>query len=64
MTKETRDEPSSISQQTIEEEIVRTIYDDISWFLEKDGETLKWEDVYYMFKKSNFSMEEEDLDEL
>jgi hypothetical protein len=57
-------EPSSSSQQTIEAEIVRTIYDDMSGLLEKDGETLKWGEVYYMFKKSNFSVEEEEPDEL
>ena len=34
-------EPSSISQQTIEAEIVGTIYDDTYGLIEKDGETLK-----------------------
>jgi hypothetical protein len=32
--------------------------------LDKDGETLKWGEVYYMFKKSNFSVEEEEPYEL
>jgi hypothetical protein len=57
-------EPSSSSQQTVEVEIVGTIYDDTSGLLEKDGETLKWGEFYYMFKKSNFSVEVEEPDEL
>jgi hypothetical protein len=32
--------------------------------LERDGETLKWGEVYYMFKNSNFSIEVEDPYEL
>jgi hypothetical protein len=57
-------EPSGSSQQTIETESVRTVYDDTSGLLDKDGETLKWGEVYYMFKKSNFSVEAEEPDEL
>jgi hypothetical protein len=57
-------EPSSTSQQTIEVEIVGTIYDDTSRLLEKDGETLKWGEVYYMFKKSKFFVEAKDPNEL
>jgi len=52
------------SQRTVEAEIVETIYDHTSGLLQKDGETLKWGEVYYMFKKSNFSIESEELDEL
>jgi hypothetical protein len=32
--------------------------------LEKDRETLKWGEVYHMFKKSKFSVEDEEPDEL
>jgi hypothetical protein len=32
--------------------------------VEKDEEMLKWGDVYHMFKKSNFSMEAKEPDEL
>jgi hypothetical protein len=49
--KETWDDPSSSSQQTTETKIVKTIYDDTLRLLEKDGETLKWGEVYYMFNK-------------
>jgi hypothetical protein len=56
--------PSSSSQQTVETEIVETVYDNTSGLLEKDGETLKWGEVYYMFKKSNFYVEAEETDEL
>jgi hypothetical protein len=53
-------EPSGNSQQTVETKSVRAVYDDTSGLLDKEGETLKWGEVYYMFKKSNFSMEAED----
>jgi hypothetical protein len=45
-------------------ESVRTVYDDTSRILDKEGETLKWGEVYYMFRKSNFSTEAEDPGEL
>jgi hypothetical protein len=32
--------------------------------LEKDGEMLKWGEVYHMFKKSNFSSKAEEPNEL
>jgi hypothetical protein len=47
-----------------EPKIVRATYDDTPGLLEKDGETLKWGEIYHMFKKSNFSVEAEDPDEL
>jgi len=62
--KVSRAKPSRISQQAEEVEIVEAIYDDTTGLLEKDGETLKWGEVYYMFKKSNFSTEVEEPDEL
>jgi hypothetical protein len=57
-------EPFGSFQQTKEVEIVRAIYDDTIGLLEKNGEILKWGEVYYMFKKSNFSTEAEETDEL
>jgi len=62
--KATGAKPSSSAQQTVKAKIVRAIYDDTSRLLEKNGETLKWGEVYYMFKKSNFSTEAEELNEL
>jgi hypothetical protein len=62
--KAVRVEASGSSQQTGEVDIVGATYDDTYGLLEKDGETLKWGEVYYMFKKSNFSTEAEDPDEL
>jgi hypothetical protein len=44
--------------------VIRAMYDDTSRLLEKDGETLKWGEVYHMFKKSKFFIEAEELDEL
>jgi hypothetical protein len=40
------------------------MYDDTWGLLEKDGERLKWGEVYHMFKKSNLSVEAEEPDEL
>jgi len=57
-------EPSDSSQQATNMESVRTVYDDTSGFLEKEGETLKWGEVYYIFKKSNFSTKAEDPSDL
>jgi hypothetical protein len=51
MMKATRAEPSSIYQQIVEIKSVETIYDDTTRLLDKDGEALKWGEVYYMFKK-------------
>jgi hypothetical protein len=62
--KEIGDDPSSSSQQTVEIESVWTIYDDISVLIYKDGETLKWVEVYYMLNKSNLCIEEEEPDDL
>jgi hypothetical protein len=47
-----------------EPDVVGARYDDNSGILEKEGETLKWGDVYNMFKKSNFPTESEDQDEV
>jgi hypothetical protein len=44
--------------------VVGATYDDTSGILEKQGETLKWGDVYHMFKKSSFSTDAKDQDEL
>jgi hypothetical protein len=41
-----------------------TTYDDILGLLEKEGETLKWGQIYHMFKKSNLFVKDEDIDEL
>jgi hypothetical protein len=57
-------DPSGSSRLAREVEIVRAIYNNITRLIEKDGETLKWGEVYYMFKKSNFSIETKELDEL
>jgi hypothetical protein len=57
-------EPSGSSQQTTDTESVRTVYDNTSGILDKEGEILKWGEVYHMFKKSNFSTEAEDPGEL
>jgi hypothetical protein len=43
---------------------VRNVYDDTSRILDKEGENLKWGEVYYMFKKSNFYRKVEDPREL
>jgi hypothetical protein len=64
MMKPTGAEPSGTSQQTIEIESIRTIYDDTLGCIDKYGETLKWGEVYYIFKKSNFSADAEEPDEL
>jgi hypothetical protein len=40
------------------------MYDDTSGLLEKEGDALRWGDVYQMFKKKNFSTDVEDQDEL
>jgi hypothetical protein len=50
---------ASGSGRQIEDEpnVVGATYDDTSGLLEKEGETLKWGDVYHMFKKSNFPTE-------
>jgi hypothetical protein len=54
-------EASGSNQQVEgEPEIIRATYDDTSGLLEKDKETLKWGDVYHMFKKSNFFIEAEE----
>jgi hypothetical protein len=56
--------PSGSSQHTIDMKSARTVYNgDTSILLEK-GETLKWGEVYYMFKKSNFYTEAKDPGEL
>jgi hypothetical protein len=47
-----------------EPEVIKATYDDTSGLLEKDGETLKWGEVYHMFKKYNFSTDAKDQDEL
>jgi hypothetical protein len=44
--------------------VIKATYDDTYGLLEKDGETLKWGEVYHMFKNSNFSTDVEDQDEL
>jgi hypothetical protein len=44
--------------------VVGDMYDDTFGLLEKEGETLKWGNVYQMFKKKNFSIDVEDHDEL
>jgi hypothetical protein len=43
--------------------VVGAMYDDTYGLLEKEGETLKWGNVYQMFKKKNFSTDVEDQDE-
>jgi hypothetical protein len=40
------------------------MYNDTSRFLEKEGDTLRWGDVYYIFKKKKFSTDAKDQDEL
>jgi hypothetical protein len=45
-------------------EVIEATYNDTYGLLEKDGETLKWGELYHMFKKSNFSTDVEDQDEL
>jgi hypothetical protein len=58
-------EASGSTQQVEGElEIIGATYDDTTGILEKDRETLKWGEIYHMFKKSNFSVETEDPDEL
>jgi hypothetical protein len=58
-------EASGSGQQTEgEPKVIRATYDDTSGLLEKDGEMLKWGEVYHMFKKSNFSTEVEEPYEL
>jgi hypothetical protein len=52
------------SHQAEEVEIFEATYDDTSGLLQNNGETLKWGEVYYMFKKSNFSIEVEESDEI
>jgi hypothetical protein len=47
-----------------EPEIVGAIYDDNVSVLEKEGETLKWGEVYQIFKKEKFSTDAKDNDEL
>ena len=37
--------------------VIIVMYDDTSEILERDGEKLKWEEVYHMFKKSKFFIE-------
>jgi hypothetical protein len=38
-------------------EVIGATYNDTYGLLEKDGETLKWGEVYHMFKKSNLSID-------
>jgi hypothetical protein len=57
-------EPSNISQQTKDVESVRIVYDNASGVLDKEGEILRWGEVYHMFKKSKFSTEAEDPSKL
>jgi hypothetical protein len=40
------------------------MYDDTTIFLEKGEDSLKWGDIYQMFKKQNFIIDAEDQDEL
>jgi hypothetical protein len=47
-----------------EPEVASPIYDDTTGILEKEGETLKWGEVYQMFKKKNYAIDAEDQDEL
>jgi len=44
--------------------VVGDMYDDTYGLLEKEGETLRWGNVYRMFKKKNFSSNAEDWDEI
>jgi hypothetical protein len=44
--------------------VVGDMYDEKYGLIEKEGETLKWVNVYQMFKKKNFSTDVEDHDEL
>jgi len=62
--KPARVEPSSSSQQKINTESTRNVYDDTSIIMDKYGDILNWGEVYHMFKKSNFSTEAEDPREL
>jgi hypothetical protein len=65
MSKTLGTEASGSGQQTEgEPKVIGATYDDTYGLLEKDGETLKWGEVYHMFKKSNFSTDVKDQDEL
>jgi hypothetical protein len=65
MSKAPNTKASASSQQDEDEpEVVGAMYDDTSGLLEKEGETLRWGNVYQMFKKKNFSIDVEDQDEL
>jgi len=44
--------------------VIGATYDDTSILLETDGETLKWGEVYHMFKTSNFFVEFEEPNEI
>jgi len=44
-------EPSGSSQQKMDMESVRDIYNDTSRILDKEEDILKWGEVYHMFKK-------------
>jgi hypothetical protein len=46
-------EPSGSSQHKVETKSGGVVYDDTLRLLEKEGETLKWGEVYYMFKNQN-----------
>jgi hypothetical protein len=58
------DASGSGKQTEGEPKVVGDTYDDTYGLLEKDGEIVKWGEVYHMFRKSNFSTEAEETDEL
>jgi hypothetical protein len=51
-------------QHEDEPDIIGVMYDDTTRFLEKGEDSLKWGDIYQMFKKQNFLVDVEDQDEL
>jgi hypothetical protein len=66
MTRNTPTTEGSGSGQQIEYELDTpgAMYNDTYGLLEKEGEELRWGEVHKMFKKYNFSIDDEDKDEL
>ena len=51
-------------RQDEEHDSLGEVYDDTTRLLEKGGESLKWGEVFQMFKRQTFPVEADDQDEL